>query len=184
MSTVDRFKDAIAAIVESLLPRRDFYAPIEYEITAAEGDGKFSAKPKTSKRYREIKDAPIRGIFAGNAATRLEAGSSVLVGFIEGDDTKPYLIDVLDAPTKHVLECTGELDWTTGSDVHFGVGGMFKVAGAASFVARADYTDARFAQLQAAFDAHLHPTGVGPSGPPATPIVSFTTVASTKTKTD
>ncbi len=182
--SADRFKDAIVAIVESLIPRRDHYAPIEYEITAATGNGKFSAKPKTSKRYKPIKDAPIRGIFAGNAASRLTAGTSVLVGFIEGDDTRPYLLDVLESPSKVVLDCTGNWECTTTGDVVYGVGGVFKVAGAASFVARADYVNARLAQLQAAFDAHVHPTGVGPSGPPASPIVSFASVACTKLKTD
>lgn len=177
----DRFKDALIALLAELLPRRDYYSPVEYEITAASGNGKFSASPK-NKRYREIKDAPIRGIFAGNAATRLSSGTSVLVGFIEGDPTRPYLLDVLDAPSKVVQNCTGNWEVTTSGDVVYGVGGIFKVSSAASWGARADYVDARFAQLQAAFDAHVHPTGVGPSGPPATPIVSFATVAATKFK--
>ncbi len=182
MSFGDRFKDAVAAIVAELIPNRAFFAPVEYTITKAEG-GKFSARP-TSKRYPSITDAPIRGLFACNLASKLTAGSSVLVAFIEGDPSRPILQDVLAAPSEIALLCTGNVLWDVTGDVRYGVGGIFKVNGGGSFVARSDYTDARFAQMQAAFDAHVHPTGVGPSGPPATPIVSFASVACTKIKTD
>jgi hypothetical protein len=176
----ERFKVAMAAIVSELVPNRAFYAPVKYTLTKANGDGKFSAKPASRidglKIYPEITDASIIGIHSSNAATTLTAGTTILVGFLEGDPTQPYLVDVLEKPNKLVTETTADFQIT--------VGGILKIAGAASFVARSDYVDARNTTIQSTFDAHIHPTPWGPSGPPTSPIGSLATVAATKTKTD
>lgn len=50
------------------------------------------------------------------------------------------------------------------------------------FVALANLVDARFAQFKAAYEAHVHPTGVGPSGP-TTPLGPIESVACEKLKT-
>lgn len=98
MSLPDRFKDAIAAVVDQLIPNRKFFAPVEYRIVTA-GGGKFSALPaRRSSGYPAVTEAPIRGIAAGNAASTLSPGTSVLVGFIEGDRSQPFLLDVLESP--------------------------------------------------------------------------------------
>lgn len=52
----------------------------------------------------------------------------------------------------------------------------------AQYVALANLVDARLAQMQAAFDAHFHPTGVGPSGT-TVPIGALDSVACEKLKT-
>lgn len=50
------------------------------------------------------------------------------------------------------------------------------------FVALANLVDARFATVKTAHDTHAHPTGVGPSGPPAAPMPALESVACTKLK--
>lgn len=72
----------------------------------------------------------------------------------------------------------------SGGDVSVNVsgGGLVKVAGAEAFVARADLTDARLAALQQKFDTHIHPTGVGPSGVPTSPVTPLDSVAATTVK--
>jgi phage baseplate assembly protein V len=74
-----------------------------------------------------------------------------------------------------------ELDTTTG-EFMIKSPGLTQVGEGGQFVALANLVDARFATVQAAHDAHVHPTGVGPSGPPATPIGSLASVACTKLK--
>jgi hypothetical protein len=49
--------------------------------------------------------------------------------------------------------------------------------GTADFVALASLVTARLDAIQSVFDAHTHPTGVGPSGPPASPIGALAAVA-------
>ncbi len=174
MSLVDRFKDAIAVIVAELLPNRAFFAPVRYTITKAEA-GKFSATP-TSDRYPEIAEAPIYGAFAGNAASELVAGSTVLVIFPEGNPADPVLLAILDTPTTLALESTDDTTLT--------VGGVFKVNGASDFVALAGLVATELEAIKTAYDAHVHPTGVGPSGPPAAPLTAPSSTACTKIKTD
>ncbi len=53
---------------------------------------------------------------------------------------------------------------------------------ASVFVALAPLVDARILAIQMAFDAHIHATGVGPSGPPAAPIGALGSVTATKLK--
>lgn len=51
-----------------------------------------------------------------------------------------------------------------------------------NFVALANLVDARLSSIQSAFDMHMHPTGMGPSGPPTSLIVSLESVAATEVK--
>lgn len=55
---------------------------------------------------------------------------------------------------------------------------------AANFVALANLVDAHLSTIQAAYDAHVHPTDMGPSGPPAALIGSLSSVASDKVKSE
>jgi hypothetical protein len=52
------------------------------------------------------------------------------------------------------------------------------------FVALANLVMERLNAIQAAFDAHVHPTGVGPSGPPPSPIGPLADVASVALKAE
>lgn len=79
-----------------------------------------------------------------------------------------------------------------GGDFELLPDGLLKVAGAADFVALAGLVDTNFANIVSAinafvtaFNAHIHPTGVGPSGPPppAPSASDQESVACSKTKT-
>jgi hypothetical protein len=55
-------------------------------------------------------------------------------------------------------------------------------SGASIYVALADYVDARIAAVVAGHNTHTHPSGVGPTGVPTTPIADQATTACTTTK--
>lgn len=96
MIAADRFKAAIAAVVDQLIPNRRFFAAVEYTLSKADG-GTFSADPADpNEGYPAITDAPIRCLASANAGSKLTPGASVLVGWIAGDRTRPYLVDVLE----------------------------------------------------------------------------------------
>lgn len=100
----DRFKDAIVAIIEAIIPERRFLAPAEYRVIAAEG-GKLQARPsEASSGYPILDGVPIRGMVAANAGSKLKPGSSVLIGWIAGDRARPYLLDVLESPLEYAIK--------------------------------------------------------------------------------
>lgn len=87
----------------------------------------------------------------------------------------------------------GGVKVTAAADVELLPDGLLKVAGASDFVALAQKVDDAISaivqalnDLVTAYNAHVHPTGVGPSGPPppGTPLAPQGTVACTKVKTD
>jgi phage baseplate assembly protein V len=71
-----------------------------------------------------------------------------------------------------------------GGDVEVLITGLMKVAGASDFVALAAKCDARFAAIESNLQAHVHPTGVGPSGPGTPPLTPGDSVAASKLRTD
>jgi hypothetical protein len=91
MSATDRFKAALTALVDELLPERRFLAPAEYRVDKCE-DGKLTAKPASDARgLPPIVDMPIRGSIAGGVSTKLKRGTSVVVMFIDGLPSRPFL---------------------------------------------------------------------------------------------
>lgn len=54
----------------------------------------------------------------------------------------------------------------------------------AKYVALSDLVDTIVSTIQSAFDAHVHPTAMGPSGPPVTPIGALSSTAASKTKAE
>lgn len=56
--------------------------------------------------------------------------------------------------------------------------------GATDFVALASLVKAELDKIQAIFDAHSHPSAVGPTGPPASPIGSISPIKSNKVKSE
>lgn len=91
----------------------------------------------------------IQAALAGNA--QLKPATEIVVGFVGGDPTAPYLVAF--SPLAKPLGIT--IDALTFVDV--GV--------PTSFVALATLVDANFTAMQTWLTAHVHPTGVGPSGP-------------------
>lgn len=118
--SADRFRDVLAALLDELLPRRRFYAPIRYRVDKCEA-GKFSATPEDkSAGFPPIVDAPVRGIAGGNAASKLKSGTSVLVSFVEGDPGDPFLawIDEAVAPDELAHEAATKAKTTAPTIEH------------------------------------------------------------------
>lgn len=100
------------------------------------------------------------------------AGAKCRIRFVNNDPTRP--------------ECVGIVGDSRNSTVDVS-SGLLKVNEGSQFAALANLVNANFATLATLFTAHAHPTGVGPSGPPAVPMVAasdFPSVACTKLKTD
>lgn len=65
-----------------------------------------------------------------------------------------------------------------GAELHLGESGLT----ANDFVAIGKLVDDRLSTVQSTFDAHTHPSGMGPTGPPTSLLVSFASVKATKVK--
>lgn len=154
---------ALSKLLDLLDPRRAFRAPVEYRVVGQDGD-RFRLQPvRTALGYPDLARVPVRPGMAGHRAD-VQLGELVLVSFIEGDPSRPAITshDAPDAP-----------GWNP-SLIEFGA--------AADYFALAGKVDAGFSQINQWLDAHTHPTGVGPSGPPATPTSAVDATACAKVR--
>lgn len=89
----DRFKSAITAIVREIMGDVKFLGAYGYRVQKAEG-GKFSGTPESkSLGLPDLQDVPIRGsILGGQTATKLPGGASVVIAFVNGDPSLPFLL--------------------------------------------------------------------------------------------
>lgn len=184
---VDRLKAAISAVVRELFPNLRFYGAYAYRVSKGE-DGKFSGKPeRATAGLPDLVDVPIRGpTIGGQSRLKLTSGQSVVVMFVDGDPARPFLAfgDSESEPTESGLKATGKLAFVAGADELHTVSGLLKVNGASDFVALAQKVATELAAIKTWADVHIHPTGVGPSGPPAAPLPAAGSTACTKLKTD
>lgn len=88
-------------------------------------------------------------------------GTQASVVFLDGDPAKPVVTSFKEAD---VIQLT--------------------IGAGASYVALSTLVDAAVETIKTAFNAHVHPTGVGPSGPPAVPLTAIPSTASVKLKSD
>lgn len=97
-------------------------------------------------------------------------------------ESNTWTVDVPDGGAINI-KVGGNATIEATGDVHVKPGGLLKVDGAADFVALAAKCDARFDALELDAATHIHPTGVGPSGPEIVPLTPGESVKCTKTKT-
>lgn len=158
----DRFKGALLTVIRAALPDLRFYVAHEYTIRRAE-DGTFDAVPSDPDGgMPAVTNAPIRGSFAGNAASKLTAGTRVLVAFVGGNRYAPFLLDALEAPSELVLEATSSVEIDAPA-VDLGAGAR------AGVVTQATLTT--LLGLIAAQSTALAAFANSPAGGPATPPV-------------
>lgn len=151
----DRLRSVLSALLDELLPRRRFYAPVRYRVSKAEG-GKFSAKPENkSGGFPDIVDAPIRGVPGGNPASKLKSGTSILVSFVEGDPGDPFLawIDESVSPDELALAAQTKAKITAPAVEVHASGSLTETVGAYSVNASGA------ANIVAGGDAKLEATG-------------------------
>lgn len=164
--------ESMRDLVEALDPDRKFRGVTEYRVVTQTGDRLNLQPERKSTGMPELRRVHVRPGVAG-CKWQSALGSRVVVGFIDSDPGRPYV-----AATE---EAAGE--GFTPTRIEIFVEELVKVNGAASFVALSDKVDAHFATLKAWGEAHVHPTGVGPSGPPP-PIGALESTASDCFKTD
>lgn len=128
------------------------------EVSAQNADGTLDLLPDDLRlRAEGLQSVPIRHGLPG-VTVEVPAGERVLLGFDGGDPTAPYAAL-----------------WHEGQVTSVSIGGSV-------YVAMSDLVDARIASIQSAFDSHIHPTSMGPTSPPTSPIGSLATTASTVLK--
>ena len=163
---------ALRAIFDQLDPARKFRGFTEYRVGTQDGE-RFTLQPvRVSTGMPVLKRVPARPGVSGCKST-LALGSSVIVGFVDSDPSRPFIAQYEGAEGDGFAPSVTEVEVTS----------LLKVNGASDFVALAQKVDTALSTIKASFDAHVHPTGVGPSGPPP-PIGSLASTACTTLKTD
>lgn len=88
--SLDRFKAAIATLVERLIGHRiDYLAQYPSSVITQALDGTLSVKPDSTLLPRAMTGIPIRLGLPG-CTVKVDAGARVNVGFEAGDPDKPY----------------------------------------------------------------------------------------------
>lgn len=90
MTTADRFKDSLTAIVQEITARTKFHGSYEYLIDTC-SNGVFSGSP-TDEGFGlpPLKEIPVKTSVVGGIAT-WAAGATVIVTFINGDASRPLV---------------------------------------------------------------------------------------------
>lgn len=162
-SRTTRRLDAIARILDALDPWRRYRACFEYRVATRDGWRLNLQAVRASDGVPDLARVPVRPGLAGTRAT-VKLGELVLVAFAGGDPSRPNVIshDAPDAP-----------GWLPD---------LIELGEATDFAALAGKVGTEIQRIRTWADAHTHPTGVGPSGPPAAPTTAHQSTACTKVK--
>lgn len=149
-----RLRHALERVIRWVMRDTLFLGLYTAEVVRQAGDGTLDLMPDDDRlRSQGLQSVPIRHGLPG-VTVEVPAGERVLLGFDSGDPSKPYAAL-----------------WHEGQVTRVNIGGEVAVALSTLVTERLD-------TIQQAFDAHLHPTGMGPSGPPQEPIGPLDPVAS------
>jgi hypothetical protein len=148
-------------ILDVVRREADFAKAWRCVVLSQRGDGTLELLPDSPRiRGRGIDKVQIAPGLAGTKIA-VPAGAACYIMFDGGDPSRPFVLG-WESETGMSLVTVGD-------------------TGSAQFVALANKVDTAFSQLKVYLDAHVHPTGVGPSGVP-TPYSAPATVACTKLK--
>jgi len=104
---LDRVLSALRALVRAEFPRLTFLGVYEYSVQA-NGNGNLDALPTdTTLSLPGIQAIPIR---LPLGAAKPAVGSSVLVGFVNGDPTRPYVAGTVPTCLTASVDASVELD--------------------------------------------------------------------------
>jgi hypothetical protein len=156
--------EALAKIFDALDPRRRYRCSYEYRVVSQAGERLNLQVVRVASGLSDLARVPVRPGMAGLRAT-VKLGELVLVDFIEGDPSRPCVRshDAPDAPgwEPQLLEIGGKTgDW----------------------IAQAGKVATEINRLWTWNEQHVHPTGVGPSGPSSTTHTSPASTACAKVK--
>ena len=149
-----RVRHALERIIRWVTRDTLFLGLYMAEVVRQAADGTLDLMPDDDRlRSQGLQSVPIRHGLPG-VTVEVPNGERVLLGFDAGDPSKPYAAL-----------------WHEGQVTRVNIGGEVAVALSTLVTERLD-------TIQQAFDVHLHPTGMGPSGPPQAPIGALEPVAS------
>lgn len=149
-----RLRHALERVIRWVMRDTLYHGQYTADVVRQAADGTLDLLPHDDRlRGQGLQSVPIRHGLPG-VTVEVPAGELVLLGFDSGDPSKPHAAL-----------------WHPGQVTRVNIGGE-------TAVALSDLVSARLDAIQAAFDAHIHPTGMGPSGPPPSPIGPLEPVAS------
>lgn len=163
--SLDPLRAAFDGIIRQATKHFDFYAVRAGKVVSQNNDGTLEIR-LDDESVPGMSKIPIAYGVPGISA-KVKPGARVHVEFAEGSPTKPRAV---------VVDSSGA--------VELQVNAFVKVEGAGDFVALAKKVDDALTKLKTAHETHVHPTGVGPSGPPIAPVPPLEPTACTKIKTD
>lgn len=155
--------DAFRRIFDALDPWRKYRALAEYRIVSQDAERLNLQIVRVGTGLPDLPRVPVRPGVAG-ARTDPKLGGLVLVAFADGDPSRPNVVafDAPDAP-----------GWLPT---------LIELGESSDFVSLAGKVGDEIQRIRTWADAHTHPTGVGPSGPPAAPTQAHQSTACTRVK--
>lgn len=164
---LDPLRAALDGIIRQSTKHFDFFAVRAGKAVAQNGDGTLEIKLDDDDMPGMSKIPIAYGI--PGVTAKVKAGARVHVEFVGGSPKNPRAI---------VVDSSGAIELKLDADV--------RVVGGGDFVALAKKVDDIHKAIKTMHETHVHPTGVGPSGPPVAPVPPTVTqsVACTKLKTD
>lgn len=149
-----RLRGALERVIRWVMRDTLYLGQYTATVVRQAADGTLDLLPDDDRlRSQGLQSVPIRHGLPG-VTVEVPAGERVLLSFDSGDPSQPYAAL-----------------WHAGQVTRVNIGGE-------TAVALSTLVSERLDTIQAAFDAHVHPTGMGPSGPPASPIGPLEPVAS------
>jgi hypothetical protein len=174
-SKEERLIQSIRALIQDEVSRLAYGPPVEYKITRADTMVIDCAPVDPNASWPSLQNVALKPSLFGETI-KPTVGAKALVQFLDRDPTQYRCTSIEGVSQQTAFGSTGDVAAT--------VGGLFKVNGASDFVALAQKVLAEANSLKTWADTHVHPTGVGPSGPPAAPSPTPNSTACTKLKTD
>lgn len=171
----ERLLQSFRSLVQDELSRLFYGPPVEYVITSADTMKINCAPVDAASKWPPLSNVPLKPSISGEIVKPTVGGKALIV-FLDNDPTQYRCISVEGTTQQTAFSTSGNFTVT--------VGGLFEVNGAGDFVALAQKVLSEMTSQKTAFDTHVHPTGVGPSGPPAAPFPTPGSTACTKLKTD
>jgi hypothetical protein len=146
----DRLLAAFGKIVDALYPRLKFQGTYEFRVVTQSGERLNLQPARVATGLPDLQRVPVRPGVSGFRSD-VTPGELVIVTFTDGDPSRPQVIahDAADSPA-----------WLPSLS-EFGDGDFLAQKTAI------DNIQAKLDDLVTLYNAHVHPTGVGPSGPTA-----------------
>jgi hypothetical protein len=154
MSETDRLLRSMREIVLTFFPRERFRGWYEFTVTA-QNDNHVDLRPTSvSEGLSDIPSVPFRAGTPGGKG-ELQVGSRVLVSFINGDQSRPFLGFVEGPDGGGFIPLNAALD--ASQKVEIGASAQtVEIAGGAQFVALENLVKSELQSIEAALKSHTH----------------------------